>query len=204
MDDATRLAAGQLARMRGMTRMYHERFFSDVRFTTIAGLALLAAGWWGVPEAFLLVPVVALMGAVATAFDASYLLFARHYAAALEQHLNGSVGRQVLVASHLEDAYLFPLGRRKVVTVAWGGGFSWFGFVTVFLTFCGAALFGFGLALGWPVLTGHGRGWAVAYLGTLGAALLGALAAGVWWFPLGAGERRLRAVLEARFGEPSA
>jgi len=36
-----------------------------------------------VEEAFLLVPVVALFGAPVTAFDASYLVFSRHYATAL-------------------------------------------------------------------------------------------------------------------------
>ena len=35
MDDRTRLRAAQLGRMRGMTRYYHERFFSDVRHSDL-------------------------------------------------------------------------------------------------------------------------------------------------------------------------
>ncbi len=42
-----------------MTRQYHDRFFSDVRFTAASVLALFVLGWWEVEEAFLLVPVVA-------------------------------------------------------------------------------------------------------------------------------------------------
>ena len=35
MDDATRLAAAQLSRMRGMTVEYHRRFFGDIRFAVL-------------------------------------------------------------------------------------------------------------------------------------------------------------------------
>ena len=199
MDDATRIAAAQLARMRGMTRYYHQRFFSDIRYTTTAALALLVAGWWGIGEAFLLVPVVALLGATLTAFDASYLVFARQYAARLEARINRDLGSDVLVAARLEDAYLFPLDRPKVVTAAFGGGFSWFGFMTLFFTGVGAALFGFGLALGLPVLQDHGDAWTIAYSATLGTALVAAVTVGVWWFPLGTGEQRLREVLDRDF-----
>jgi hypothetical protein len=194
-----RIAADQLARMRGMTRYYHERFFSDVRSTVAASLVLLIVGWWRVPEAFLLVPVVALLGAVATAFDASYLIFARQYAARLEQWLGREAGTGVLVASELESAYLFPLDRRKIVVAAVGEGFTWFGFVTLFLTALGAATFVFGLLLAWPVLDGHGTAWLAAYLAVLGAALVASVGAGIWWFVAGTGERRLREVLDRRF-----
>lgn len=200
--DADRLAADQLARMRGMTRYYHGRFFADVRFTTTAGLVLLVAGWWAVPEAFLLVPVVALLGAVLTAFDASYLIFARHYAARLEGYLDRRSESRVLVAAALEDAYLFPLDRPKIVAAAVGPGFSWFGFVTLFLTGLGGALFGFGLALGLPVAFEHGTAWAAWYLAVLGSMSAAAVATGSWWFLGGTGERRLREVLDGRFGEP--
>jgi hypothetical protein len=61
----------QLSRMRAMTAMYHRRFFLDVNPTTVLILVLFVVGWWGVEEAFLLVPVVALIGAVQTAFDSS-------------------------------------------------------------------------------------------------------------------------------------
>jgi hypothetical protein len=199
MDDTTRIAAAQLARMRGMTRYYHERFFSDVRFSIIAVGALLLAGWWQVDEAFLLVPVVALIGAVATAFDASYLIFARQYAARLETVLNERVGTEVLVAAELETTYLFPLDSRKIVTAAFGEGFTWFGFVTLFYTAMGVAAFGFGLALGLPVQRQHADVWGIAYIAVLTVAGLLSLATGWWWFVGGEGEQRLRTRLDASF-----
>ena len=70
--------------MRGMTRYYHEQFFSDIRLQVLVTVALFVVGFWEVEGAFLLIPVVALYGAVQTAFDASYLIFARQYAARLE------------------------------------------------------------------------------------------------------------------------
>jgi len=195
MNDKIRLQADQLGRMRGMTRYYHERFFSDVRFVAVATIALFVVGWWEVPEAFLLIPPVALFGAAMTAFDASYLLFARHYAARLENDLNTALGPDTLLAARVEDTYLFPLNDRKIVVAALGTGFTWFGFMTLFITAFGIAAFGFGLALGLPVLIDHGSGWAVAYLGVLAAATIAALGVGLWWFLGGEGERRLRAVL---------
>ncbi|MDH3470187.1 MAG: hypothetical protein OEM94_02605 [Acidimicrobiia bacterium] len=193
MDDRSRLMAAQLARMRGMNRYYHGRFFSDVRFSAIALLALFVVGWWEVPEAFLLIPFVALYGATMTAFDASYLLFARHYAARLEADLNAEFGDDTLLAATVEQTYLFPLDVRKIVVAQLGSGFTWFGFMTLFITAIGLAAFGFGLALGWPVVTDHGGGWAIAYGTVLAIAGLGAVGVGTWWFVGGEGERRLRA-----------
>lgn len=196
MDDRIRVQLEQLGRMRGMTRYYHERFFSDVRMTVITVLALLILGWWEVEEAFLLVPVIALLGATMTAFDASYLLFARHYAARLEADVNAALGEGTLLAARVEDTYLFPLGGRKVVVLAFGSGFTWFGFMTLFITVGGLAAFLLGLVLGLPVLNDHGSWWTVSYLAFLGIATLGALGVGLWWFVGGEGERRLRSVLD--------
>ena len=196
MDDRLRFQREQLGRMRGMTRYYHERFFSDVRMAAITVLALLVLGWWEVEEAFLLVPVVALFGATMTAFDASYLLFARHYSARLESDINKVVGEGTLLAARVEDTYLFPLGRRKVVVMAFGSGFTWFGFMTLFITVIGLAAFLLGLTLGLPVLSDHGSWWTVSYLTFLGIATVGALGVGLWWFVGGEGERRLSSVLD--------
>lgn len=201
MNDEMRLAAAQLNRMRGMTRYYHARFFSDVRFSAVAFLALFVLGFWDIPEAFLLIPPVAILGAAQTAFDASYLIFARHYAASLEQYLNGATGRRLLVAARLEDRYLFPLHTGKIVTAAFGSGFSWFGFMTLLYTGAGVAATGFGLALGWDALQDAGTGWVVAYVVTIGVALVTTLGVGLWWFVGGVGERRLEHVLENDFAQ---
>jgi predicted alpha/beta hydrolase len=100
----------------------------------------------------------------------------------------------VLVGGRLEDVCLFPLHRRKIVAVAFGSGFSWFGFMTLLATGAGIAAFGFGVALGWETLQDAGGARAAFYLATLVIALVAALGTGLWWFVGGAGERRLAAV----------
>ena len=200
MDPTLQIAADQLGRMRGMTRYYHERFFSDIRLQVVATLALFVVGFWQVEGAFLLVPVIALYGAVQTAFDASYLIFARQYAVRLEQYINARLDDPVLVAAELEKQYLFPLDDRKIVTAAFGYGFTYFGFVTLFFTALGVLTYLFGLALGLSFLDQAGDDWTVAYLVSLFGLTLAALAAGWWWFVGGEGERRLRSILDASFG----
>lgn len=202
MTETTRLAAAQLGRMRGMTRYYHQRFFSDVRTTTVAFIGLFLLGFWEIPEAFLLIPPLAILGAAQTAFDATYLIFARQYAAHLECYLNEAIGKQLLVAAQLEDRYLFPLNTRKIVTAAFGPGFSWFGFMTLLYTGAGVAAALFGLALGWHTLQNAGGGWMAAYLVTLGLALAATLGVGLWWFVGGVGEARLESILDRDFARP--
>lgn len=185
-----------------MTRYYHQRFFSDVRFTAVGVISLLALGFGAVPEAFLLVPVVALLGANQTAFDASYLDFARHYAARLEDEINAIVRRQVLVGAAMEDRYLYPLGRSRIVGVGWGAGFSWFGWMTILYTILGALAYAAGLVLGWQTLEAAGSGWTLFYLGSLGLLTFGSISVGWWWFVAGAGRRRLVGVLDSNFARP--
>jgi hypothetical protein len=198
MDDALDLAARQLGRMRGMTVEYHRRFFGDVRFAVVVIAGLFVAGFAFAEEAFLLVPVVALYTAVQTAFDASYLIFARQYATHLEAYLNDRAGERIHVGADMENAYLFPLDVRKVVTAAGGDGFSWFGFVTIFYTLTGVVAAVFGLALGWSTVLGDaGAAWQWGYFATLGLLSVAALVTGIWWFVGGVGEARLRAALSA-------
>ena len=52
---------------------------------------------------FLAIPIVALIGAAQTAFDASYLIFSRQYATRLEHMLNRELGRDILIAHRLEE-----------------------------------------------------------------------------------------------------
>ena len=60
--------------------------------------------------------------------------------------------------------YLFPLNRTKIVTIAVGHGFSWFGYVTVFFTLLGMAAYGFGLGIGLSGLAQVADPWPAAYI----------------------------------------
>jgi hypothetical protein len=197
---ADRLAAAQLSRMRAMTALYHRLFFADIRISLVVLLGIFSVGLLGAEPIYLAVAPVALLGGAQTAFHASYLIFARQYAARLERFLNSSAGADVLVGAELEGAYLFPLDEPKVVTVAAGAGFSWFGYMTALYTTLGIGAFVAGVAASaasaFEII---GTAWTAAYIAAL-AILTGAtLAAGWWWFPNGEGERRLRGVLDERF-----
>lgn len=201
MEADVELAARQLARMRGMNAAYHRRFFGDVRFVLVVVLLLFAGGLELDRHLYLAIPFVALFGATQTAFDASYLVFSRHYSARLEQYLNRRVGRDVLVAHRMEETYLFPLDTRKIVTLAGGSGFTWFGFMTGLITLMGIGAYVTGLLLSLDVLTDRGSVvLAGTYLGVLLGLTILALAVGAWWFVGGEGERRLSAVLDDAFG----
>ncbi len=200
MDHDIGLARAQLARMRGMTGYYHRRFFADTRFTLVVGLGIVVAAAAIDERLIALLAPVALLGAAQTAFDASYLTFARHYARALEGWLNERAGTDVLVAADLEEAYLYPLDRGKLVTVPFDRGLTWFGVMTLLYTLLGVTAYGLGVWATWEVLDG-GRE-ARLYLAILGVITIALLAHGLWWFGTGAGERKLRGVLDPVFGEP--
>ena len=204
MEPDVALAAQQLARLRAMNSRYHHRFFADIRWSILAGGAAFVLGAATHPWLFAAAPVIALVGATTTAFHASYLIFSRQYAARLEVWLSERTGSP-LVAHRLEDAYLFPLDRRKIVTLAPGSGFTWFGFMTAFYTLVGAAAYAGGVVLTVTTVFDGRYGTLSSvlggiYLGTLGLLTLAALAAGLWWFVGGEGERRLRQILDERFG----
>lgn len=181
-----------------MTRYYHDRFFADTRYTAFAVLGLFLVGFWTIPEAFLLIPVVALLGANQTAFDASYLFMSRRYAAALEEEINGAMRRTVLIGAELEDRYLIPLDARKLVGVSFGKGFSWFGWMTILYTTLGILAFIAGIWLGWNAIGGIGR---LVYLAAVGGLTLASVLVGWWWFVTGEGQSRLDEVVERRFAK---
>jgi hypothetical protein len=193
MDPKLRIAAQQLSRMRGMTALYHRQFFSDIRFTTAVGFVIVVLAVVYDRRLFALLPVAALLGACQTAFDASYLVFARHYARSLEAYLNRRLGEDVLVAARLEDRYLFPLDERKLVTLPLRGGLTWFGFMTALYTLTGAGFFVVGLAASYEAIGGP---WNDVFLWVMLVAAGVALVVGFRWFWGGEGERRLRAVLD--------
>lgn len=204
MDTDVALVAQQLARLRAMNSRYHHRFFADIRYSVLAGGAAFVLGAATHPWLFAAAPVIALIGATTTAFHASYLIFSRHYAARLEVWLRERTGSP-LVANRLEDVYLFPLDRRKIVTLASGSGFTWFGFMTAFYTLVGIAAYAGGVVLTATTVFDAQYGTLSAvlggiYLGVLGLLTLASLAVGLWWFAGAEGERRLRRILDEEFG----
>jgi len=197
--EALGVVRDQLSRMRSMDAAYHARFFSDVRWTTAMTLALFVAGFAVDTRMFMAIPVVTLLGACQTAFDATYLIFSRQYASRLERWINVRLGREVLVAHRIEDVYLFPLDTPKAVTFTFDR-FSWFGFMTALSTVIGAGVYLAGLSLALDAVREHlSVGAGAAYVAGLAVVTATALGIGTWWFAAGEGERRIRQVLDASF-----
>ena len=135
MDEIT-ILNNQLSRMRSMNKYYHDQFLFDVRilffFTIIFHYLALTNNM-----AYMLIPFISLFGSVLLAFHAHYLIFSRNYSEFIEIKMNKILGNDVLIAHKLENKYLFPIKDRKIVVAKLGSEFTWFGFVTLFITFIG-------------------------------------------------------------------
>ena len=82
---------------------------------------------------------------------------------------------------------------RKVVTLGFGSGFTWFGWMTAFYSLVGVISYLYGLALGLGAIEGTAElVFLIVLLGLTAASLL----VGAWWFVRGEGEKRLRSILE--------
>ncbi len=71
--------------------------------------------------------------------------------------------------------------------------------MTALYTVTGVLAYVTGVVLAVPVLRDEAAGWLAPYLIVLGVLSAAALAAGLWWFVGGAGERRLRRILDEAF-----
>lgn len=92
-----------------------------------------------------------------------------------------------MIAHELENTYFFPIQSKKIVVAGLGKSFSWFGFVTLFITTYGVSLYIYGLL-------NINFTDSFSYLLVLICATIITLSIGVWWFVFGEGEKRLNEV----------
>ena len=92
-----------------------------------------------------------------------------------------------MIAHELENIYFFPIQSKKIVVAGLGKSFSWFGFVTLFITTYGVSLYIYGLL-------NINFTDSFSYLLVLICATIITFSIGVWWFVLGEGEKRLNEV----------
>jgi len=188
MDEIT-ILNNQLSRMRSMNKYYHDQFLFDVRilffFTIIFHYLALTNN-----TAYMLIPFVSLFGSVLLSFHAHYLIFSRNYSEFIEIKLNNILGNDVLIAHKLENSYLFPIKDRKIVVAKLGSDFSWFGYVTLFITFIGISSYVYSIVrlLNTDINSNY-------YI-FIGLITLITLIIGIWWFLLGNGENRLEKVFD--------
>ena len=132
----------QLSRMRSMNRYYHDQFLLDVRILFIFNTVFIFLSLNN-KNALYLIPLISLFGSVLLSFHAYFLIFSRHYSEFIEKKINSEYDEDVLIAHELENDYFFPTQERKIVVAVFNKGFTWFSFVTLFITFYGiSSLYG--------------------------------------------------------------
>lgn len=188
MDDLT-ILNDQLKRMRGMNKFYHSQFLNDVRYFFLLTSIFLVILQYNIKISYLL-PLVSLFGSVMLAFHAYYLIFSRHYSEFLEKKINKILNKELIITHKLENSYFFPINDRKIVVAKLGKDFSWFSFVTLFITFYGIFLYVYGMYNIFTTLN------SIYYFLFIILLTFVTFITGYWWFIYNEGESRLRSVYD--------
>tara|TARA_A100001015_G_scaffold170679_1_gene189736 strand:- start:383 stop:961 length:579 start_codon:yes stop_codon:yes gene_type:complete len=179
----------QLNRMRSMNRYYHDQFLLDVRILFILNTIFLYLSFEN-DDAFYLLPLISLFGSVLLSFHAYFLIFSRQYTEFIETRINNEFDKEILIAHKLENEYFFPINDKKIVVAILGKGFTWFSFVTLFITTYGIGTF---LFSSYQIYNKElGQGYFYMMIGLLFITIF----IGVWWFVSGTGEQRLKKVFD--------
>ena len=128
----------QLSRMRSMNKYYHDQFLLDVRILFVLNTIFVYLALNNI-LAIYLIPLISLFGSVLLSFHAYFLIFSRHYTEFIEKKINNEFEDNVLIAHELENDYFFPINERKIVVAVLNKGFTWFSFVTLFITIYGVS-----------------------------------------------------------------
>ena len=179
----------QLNRMRSMNRYYHDQFLLDVRVLFILNTIFIFLSFEN-DNAFYLLPLISLFGSVLLSFHAYFLIFSRQYTEFIETEINKEFDQEILIAHKLENEYFFPINDKKIVVAILGKGFTWFSFVTLFITSYGIGTF---LFSSYQIYI---KNLGLAYFYVIIGLLLVTTFIGVWWFVSGTGEQRLKKVFE--------
>ena len=175
----------QLKRMRSMNKFYHYQFLIDVRIFFTLGLIAFIFALFNAKIVYVL-PFLSLFGSVMLAFHAYYLIFSRHYSEYLEKKINILTKKQVFITHELENRYFFPINDKKIVVAKLGKDFSWFSFVTLFITLYGLFLYIYGMINIYNELNDAFTFYGILFLTAVTFAI------GYWWFVNNIGEKRLR------------
>jgi hypothetical protein len=202
-----RLLADQLTRMRGMLFGYSERFFERIRTWAVVSLALLVLASTPIaPAAIIAVPFLVPFAFLETGYLFFYTVFARRHAEYLERTINARLGRDVLVAHRLEEAYFYDPDVPKVAALSLGRPLGMMSAMTIGYT-AGAALLWIAGMIGLADWVGQAQDgffpppWLVDVIVPGALAWTVIIAAYlVWSFLTGRDEARLLAQLDASYG----
>ena len=184
-----KLLENQLKRMRAMNKFYHLQFLNDVRyFFAISIVSLIFS--FNYEKTLYLLPLISLFGSVILAFHAYYLIFSRNYSEYIEKKINNQLNKDIYITHKLENSYFFPIQDRKIVVAKLGKDFSWFSFVTLFITFYGISLYAYA---SYNILVTLNN---INFLMFIIFLTLVTFAVGYWWFINNEGEARLRSIYD--------
>ena len=170
-----------------MNKFYHQQFLLDVRILFILNTSFLYIGFNN-RLAYVIIPFISLFGAVLLSFHAHFLIFSRNYSEFIEQNINKISKKDLLIGHKLENSYFFPTKDKKLVVASFGKKFTWFSFVTIFITFFGISSFIFSIYQLF-ITTNYTN-----YLFFITFITFITLLIGIWWFLLGNGEKRLEKI----------
>lgn len=200
-NDAAAVLERQLERMRSMQFGYYDQFFRFVNLNIVALLALVVVSLHSdFRLAALIAPFYLLYIGMHSAYLYSYIIFARTYALALEQALNRQFGAPILVAHELEAAYLFPLAPRRFVAFSGRNPGSFLSAETLQFAVGGGVLFAVVAVWAIRVAGDQEDPWGPIYSAGLGLWSVLNLGYLVWYYFISDYEKRLRSILEARYG----
>ena len=177
----------QLSRMRSMNRYYHDQFLLDVRVLFVLNTIFIFLSLSN-KNALFLVPLISLFGSVILSFHAYFLIFSRNYTEFIEQKINNEYDEKLLIAHELENDYFFPTKQKKMVVAVLNKNFTWFSFVTLFIT-----IYGFSSYL-WSIYMIIDLQLSFVYLYFVIGITVITIVVGYWWFISGTGEKRLERI----------
>ena len=177
----------QLSRMRSMNKYYHDQFLTDVRVLFILNTIFIFLSLSNT-NALYLIPLISLFGSVILSFHAYFLIFSRQYTEFIEKRINNEYDEEILIAHELENEYFFPINQKKIVVAVLNKGFTWFSFVTLFITFYGVSTYA------WSIMKLFNNGMNINFIYFILFITLVTLSVGFWWFLSGTGEKRLEKV----------
>ena len=179
----------QLSRMRSMNRYYHDQFLIDVRVLFLLNTIFIFLSL-GSSNALYLLPLISLFGSVILSFHAYFLIFSRQYTQFIEERINTEFDEDILIAHELENEYFFPINQKKIVVAVLNKGFTWFSFVTLFITFYGVSTFS------WSIYQIINNEMNINFVYFILLVTLVTLSVGFWWFLSGTGEKRLERIFK--------
>ena len=189
--DKLEILNSQLKRLRSMNSNYHKQFLLDVRLMILLLFVAFALVHIYSLRILFYIPYLSLFFAILLSYHAHYLILSRHLSEYYEKKINILVGEELLVTHEVENNYLFNNNVKKIVVAGMNKDFTWFSFVTLFITFIGSLAYIYSIYLMQTnnLLTN-------SYILLIALITLFSLSLGIWWFINGEGESKIYEILK--------